>query len=128
MENHRNHLLIAAALGLAFTRAASVFAGSGPAFTGPTVIYFVRHAENESSTPNQALTQQGEARTRLFTATVRDIPFGHVLSSHTTRSRQTVEAVAKARGLSVIQLPKPGSIVDEAPLTIKRLPKLQSNP
>src|SRR5215471_10060923 len=112
MENHRNHLLIAAALSLAFTQAVSVFAGSAPGFTGPTVIYFVRHGENESSTPNQALTQQGEARAHIFSATVRDIPFGHVLSSHTTRSRQTVEAVAKAQGLSVIQLPKPGSIVD----------------
>src|SRR5215469_8606857 len=85
MKNNRNHLLIAAALGLAFT-AASVFAGSARAFTGPTVIYFVRHGENESSTPNQALTQQGEARAHIFSATVRDIPFGHVLSSHTTRS------------------------------------------
>src|SRR5215813_8905401 len=107
MENHRNHLLIAAALGLAFTQAASVFGGLARAFTGPTVIYFVRHGENESSTANQALTQQGEARAHIFTATVRDIPFGHVLSSHTTRSRQTVEAVAKARGFQSSSFPNP---------------------
>ena len=110
MENHRNHLLIAAALSLAFTQAVSVFAGSAPAFTGPTVIYFVRHGENELSTPNQALTQQGEARAHIFTATVRDIPFGHVLSSHTTRSRQTVEAVAKARGFQSSSFPNPDQL------------------
>jgi len=128
MENHRNHLLIAAALSLAFTQAVSVFAGSAPAFTGPTVIYFVRHGENELSTPNQALTQQGEARAHIFTVTVRDIPFGHVLSSHTTRSRQTVEAVAKARGLSVIQLPKPGSIVDGSTINDKTPAKVAIKP
>ena len=83
-----------------------------PNTPGRTMIYLVRHGEDDSSTPNQALTQQGEARARIFAATVRDIPFSHVFSTHTTRSRQAVEAVAKARGLSVIQLPNPGSVVD----------------
>jgi len=128
MKSNRKRLPIPVALILVFTGATIVFTGSAPAFADRTVIYFVRHGEHDPSTSNQELTQQGKARTGIFTATVRDIPFSHVFSSHTTRSRQTVEAVAKQRGLSVVQLPKPGSVVEGATMNDKTPAKAAIKP
>jgi hypothetical protein len=128
MKSNRKRLPIPVALILVFTGATIVFTGSAPAFADRTVIYFVRHGEHDPSTSNQELTQRGKARAGVFTATVRDIPFSHVFSSHTTRSRQTVEAVAKQRGLSVAQLPKPGSVVEGATMNDKTPAKAAIKP
>ena len=128
MKSNRKRLPIPVALILVFTGATIVFTGSAPAFADRTVIYFVRHGEHDPSTSNQELTQQGKARAGVFAATVRDIPFSHVFSSHTTRSRQTVEAVAKQRGLSVVQLPKPGSVVEGATMNDKTPAKAAIKP
>jgi len=128
MKSNRKRLPIPVALILVFTGATIVFTGSAPAFADRTVIYFVRHGEHDPSTSNQELTQQGKARAGVFAATVRDIPFSHVFSSHTTRSRQTVEAVAKQRGLSVVQLLKPGSVVEGATMNDKTPAKAAIKP
>jgi Histidine phosphatase superfamily (branch 1) len=128
MKSNRKRWPILVALVLVFTEAAIVFTGSAPAFADRTIIYFVRHGENDPSTSNQELTQQGKARAGVFTATVRDIPFSHVFSSHTTRSRQTVEAVAKQRALSVVQLPKPGSVVEGATINDRTPAKVAIKP
>ena len=78
-----------------------------------TVIYFVRHGE----TTNGSLNAQGQARAEAFLATVREVRFTHVFSSHTLRARQQVEPVATARGLSVVQVPLPGTRVGNEEVT-----------
>ena len=86
-----------------------------PTVTGRTFIYFVRHAEaiRGRDKPNRPLRKKGEARARIFARTVQDIRFSNVFSSHTTRARQTVEAVANRLKLPVIEHPKPGSVINE---------------
>src|SRR4051812_8004161 len=77
-------------------------------FAQTTTFYFVRHAEVGS----EGLSEIGKARAQVLADTLRDIPFTHVFAPHTQRTLQTVEPTAKRRGLSVIQLPVLGSMVN----------------
>jgi hypothetical protein len=51
-----------------------------------------------------------------FAAAVKEVTFSHVFASHTVRARQMVEPVAKASGLTIVQLPQPGSQFDGTPV------------
>jgi broad specificity phosphatase PhoE len=44
--------------------------------------------------------------------TFRDVKFTQIFASHTSWARETVEPLATAHGLKVVQLPRPGSTVD----------------
>ena len=94
MSSHFKNCLIAIVL-VMFSAGSVVFASKAPALPQHTLIYFVRHGEAKSD----KLTEQGEARAAILAATVRSVLFTNVFSSHTTRALQTVEAVAKSRGL-----------------------------
>jgi hypothetical protein len=93
-------------------------AGAPPALAGigtagidqepPTMVYFVRHAEVDPGQPTIPLNPVGLRKADAFARAVSEIAFTHVFSSHTTRSRQMVEPAARARNLSVRQLPHPG--------------------
>jgi hypothetical protein len=82
-------------------------------------IIIVRHAEAETdvSQPTLPLTAVGHQRAELLVQTLRGVKFTHVFASHTTRARQMVEAIASAHGLTVMQLPVPGSTFDGQPVT-----------
>ncbi len=98
--------------------AAQMWAVSQPlAQTQPVSILIVRHAEADTSQPTVPLTAAGRQRAELLVQTLRGVKFTHIFASHTTRARQMVEGIASAHGLSVIQLPVPGSIVDGQPVT-----------
>lgn len=75
-------------------------------------IFLVRHAETDTTQPTLPLTALGQQRAQLLARTLQPIRFTHVFSSHTTRSRQTVDDVARANELAVVQLPAPGSMLD----------------
>jgi len=77
-----------------------------------TIIYFVRHGEVDNSQPTRPLDAAGRERARVLVATLQGEMLTHVFSSHTTRTRQMVEAVALPRGLAVVALPSPGSRLD----------------
>lgn len=98
-------ILLACAVGPALGQQAS-------SDTARTLIYFVRHGEVDNNDPMHALNARGRERARAFAATVQDVMFTHVFSSHTTRTRQMVEPVAVARGLKATQLPQPGTRLD----------------
>jgi hypothetical protein len=83
----------------------------------PVSIFVVRHSETDSSQPALPLTAAGRQRAELLVQTLRRVRFTHIFASHTTRSRQMVEAIASAQGLAVIQLPVPGSTLDAEPVT-----------
>lgn len=83
----------------------------------PVSIFLVRHAETDLSQPSLPLAPMGQQRAELLTQTLQAVKFTHVFSSHTTRSRQTVEGVAKANDLAIVQLPTPGSLIDGQPVT-----------
>jgi hypothetical protein len=80
--------------------------------TQPVSLLIIRHAEPDTSQPTQPLTAAGRQRAEILAQTLRGVKFTHVFATHTTRTRQTVEAMASARGLAVIQLPVPGSILN----------------
>lgn len=96
----------------------SVVAGEKPAPRQPPVsIFIVRHAETDLTQQSLPLTPLGQQRAELLTKTLQAIRFTHVFSSHTTRSRQTVDGVARANDLATVQLPVPGSQLDGQPVT-----------
>jgi hypothetical protein len=80
-------------------------------------ILIVRHPESDNKQTPQPLSARGLARADLLFQTLRGVKFTHVFSSHTLRSRQAVEKIASAQGLSVVQLPAPGSMLDGKPVT-----------
>jgi hypothetical protein len=83
----------------------------------PVSILIVRHAESDASQPTQPLTAVGQRRAELLVQTLRGVKFTHIFAIHTTRARQMVEGIASAHGLTVVQLPVPGSILDGQPVT-----------
>ena len=112
-NNRRNTLLTA----LIVIAAQFGPVGQPLAQTRPVSILIVRHAESDPSQPTQPLTAAGQRRAELFGQTLRGIKFTHVFSSHTTRARQMVEAIASTQGLTVTQLPALGSTLDGQPVT-----------
>jgi hypothetical protein len=80
----------------------------------PTVVYFVRHGEVEFTPPDFPLNAVGKRRALAFARTVTDVTFTHLFSSHTTRARQMVDAIAERQQLPIRQLPEPGSTIDGA--------------
>jgi hypothetical protein len=80
-------------------------------------IFIVRHAEGDTSQPTVPLTAAGRQRAEVLAQTLRSVRFTHVFTSHTTRARQTAEPIAAALGLSIVQLPQPGSVFDGKPVT-----------
>lgn len=78
----------------------------------PVTVVIVRHPETTNDAPTFPLTPVGRQRAGLLVQTFRDITFTHIFSSHTTRTRQTVEPVAAVQKLQVVQLPTPGSMLD----------------
>ena len=107
MTRQRMLSRLAVAVSLLLLLPSHVAAQDGRELPASTVIYFVRHGEATDG----SLNDQGRARAEAFLTTVREVRFTHVFSSHTRRATQMVEPVATARGLSVVQLPQPGTIV-----------------
>jgi hypothetical protein len=91
----------------------------------PVSILIVRHAESDATQPTQPLTPKGSERAALLPHTLRGVKFTHIFATHTTRTRQTVEGVAAAQNLPIVQLPAPGSMIDGQPVveqTSRRVP------
>jgi len=80
-------------------------------------IFIVRHTETDQSPPTLKLTAAGRQRAELLVQTFRDVKLTHIFASHTSWTRQTVEAVAAAQALPIVQLPAPGSILEGRPVT-----------
>ena len=106
-----------AALALLLSMGLLAHAQTRPAAPVQTVIYFVRHGETDNGQPTRPLSAAGLARRTVLVTTLRDMAFTHVFSSHTTRTRQMVEAIAAAHGLTVVQLPARGTIINGRPVS-----------
>lgn len=113
MNKCRNYLLTALVV-----IAAQFWAADQPlAQARPVSIFIVRHAESDNSQPTIPLSAAGRQRASLLAPTFGGIKFTHLFASHTTRTRQMVEAIASAQDLPIVQLPVPGSILDGQPVT-----------
>src|SRR5688500_4023426 len=106
--NNCRSIFIAALAALA----AQSWAVAAFAQTQPISIFIIRHAESDGSQPTVPLTAVGRQRADLLVQTFRAVKFTHVFASHTARSRQMVERISSIHGLSIVQLPVPGSTLD----------------
>jgi hypothetical protein len=111
--SNRIHRLLAILL----IAALPAWADTLPGGTSRVSIFLVRHAETDLAQPTLPLTPIGRQRAELLARTLQPIRFTHAFASHTTRSRQTIESVAETNGLSIVQLPEPGSLLDGQPVT-----------
>ena len=111
----RTNLLLA----LLAIKAQLLLWGISLAQTQPVSVLIVRHGESDPKQPNQPLSAVGRQRAELLASTVRGIKFTHLFSSHTTRSRQMLEAIAAKQRLPVVQLPAPGTTHERELVTDK---------
>jgi hypothetical protein len=87
-------------------------AQSSPAADETSAIYFVRHAEVDATQPTSPLSAAGLLKAEALARALSEVGLTHIFSSHTTRARQMVEPVARARSQTVQQLPRPGVQAD----------------
>ena len=99
-------LLAAATLVAASSCTTLAPSGAG---TAPVTILIVRHAETDQSKPHLPLSAAGEKRAQVLEQTLRGVRFTHLVSTHTVRARQMLDAIAAKQGLKVAQYPAPGS-------------------
>lgn len=83
----------------------------------PVSIFLIRHAEADNTQPTIPLTPAGLQRAEILAQTLRGVRFTHYFASHTTRARQMVEKMAAMRGMTVSQLPMPGSVFNGQTVT-----------
>jgi phosphohistidine phosphatase SixA len=81
----------------------------------PVTIVIVRHPEIDNSRTSESvvpLTAAGRERAALLAHTFQDVRFTHMLGSHTTRSRETIEVIAAKQNLPIVLLPTPGATIE----------------
>jgi broad specificity phosphatase PhoE len=68
-----------------------------------TTFYLIRHGQNVTAPGDQPLTAAGQVQAQATAAYLRHLPVVAVYTSPLARARQTVQAVADAAGLAVIE-------------------------
>lgn len=91
-------LALLASLALAACASAPPDADTEPA---GGVIYLVRHAETDDSTPERPLDATGQARARTLADLLADADIDRILSSDFPRTRATAAPLAERLGLAV---------------------------
>ena len=79
---------------------------------GLVQIYLVRHPETESAPADLKaihLSETGRKRAALLVPALAGIRVSHLFASHTVRTREALEDLARDRSLSIVQFPAPGS-------------------
>jgi len=78
-------------------------------------IYIVQHPETDSGAKDPTavpLTAIGMQRAALLVPTFATIKITHLIASHTLRTRQTLEPLARAQSLPIAQYPERGSLLN----------------
>lgn len=66
----------------------------------PTIYYFIRHAEKDTSdpkNPDPELNRAGKSRAQKWTEIFKDLPFDLIYSSDYKRTRSTAQAIAESQ-------------------------------
>ena len=77
-----------------------------------TRIYFVRHGELDGTAPTIPLNDRGHERAAELVRVFERVELTHVFSSHTLRSQEAVRLTAAAHGLTVMPMPRLGTVID----------------
>jgi len=75
-------------------------------------IYLIRHPETDPASGDSKtihLNETGRKRAALLVPTLAGIRVSHLLASHTVRTHEALEDVARSRSLPIVQLPQPGT-------------------
>jgi len=83
-------------------------------------IYLVRHPETDPSPQDPKaihLSDAGRQRVSLLAPTFAGVRLSHLFASHTVRALETLDAISRDRALSVVQLPRPGSVLHGSVVT-----------
>ena len=101
------HLAVAAA----FLWNASVLVAQEPLVQ----VYLVRHPETETAPADPRavhLSDTGRQRAALLVPTLAGVRISHFFASHTVRTREALEGVARERSLPIVQFPQPGGTLN----------------
>jgi len=106
MKNYRRRSLLAIVL----VSCSAAVLGRFPqhASTEPVTVFFVRHAEKNSSDPTDhdpSLTADGERRAQVLAKLLSKTGASHLYSSPLRRTRSTLAPLAKLLGLEVEAIP-----------------------
>lgn len=96
---------------------ATCFGAAAQAQQQTVSILIVRHAETDRSQPNLPLSAVGLQRAELLGPTLSGVSFTHLFATHTIRARQMLDGIAAKQGLQIVQLPAPGSMLNDQPVT-----------
>lgn len=77
-----------------------------------TTFYFVRHAEINKENIDKPLNTKGKQRAEVLVEYLKQNHITHIYATHTDRTRDTVSPLSKTLGLSITQMPKPGSSIN----------------
>jgi hypothetical protein len=83
-------------------------------------IYLVRHPETDPSPADPKaihLSEAGRQRAALLVPTLAGVRVTHLFASHTVRTRETLDQLARDRSLPIVQLPAPGSAINGLAVT-----------
>ena len=69
-----------------------------------TTVILVRHAEKVDTSSNSDLSAAGYARAKTLASLLRDVPIAAIYTTPFTRTRKTVEAIATAKGLTMVEI------------------------
>ena len=89
----------------------TAYAGPGTNDSNATTYFLLRHAEINKKAPGKQLNAQGRQRAQDLVSHMQSVRLTHIYATHTDRTRDTATPLAKARGLSVVQYPTPGSTI-----------------
>lgn len=93
-----------------------------------TQIYFLRHAEIDKSTKDKPLNTKGKTRADELVKHFSGKRITHIYATHTDRTRDTVAPLAKKRGVSLKQIPAPGSSIKGETVTNRSKGKIAIKP
>ena len=110
--NHLRAQTSVAVLTLALTMVGISFASAQLSTNPKTIIYFVRHGETASHHGVRTLNAAGRERSEALAALMKEVAVTHLFASHTMRTREMLEPLAIEKGLTIVQLPKPGTMLD----------------
>jgi hypothetical protein len=100
-------------------------------FTGDdntTKFHFIRHAEIDGSTPDKFLNEQGKQRAQALVEHFLDHNVSQIYATHTDRTFNTVAPLAKARTVSIQQVPGQGQIIAGKTVTNRSSGKIAIKP
>jgi Histidine phosphatase superfamily (branch 1) len=106
-QERRMTRLVSATLAVAFLCSASTVVAQEPLVQ----VYLVRHPETEPAPADSRavhLSDTGRERAALLVPTLAGVRVSYLFASHTVRTREALEGLARDRSLPIVQLPEPG--------------------